>query len=114
MSIQIAEQYEENEDYEKAYEEYKKEFDKNPKDMNILERLGHLCMMLNKKEEAAEFYGKILEFDVTNVMVYEQLMDIYQETDKYQYYVYRGNLHSIEHKFEHAINDYKKALANTQ
>ena len=63
--------------------------------MNILERLGHLCMMLNKKEEAAEFYGKILEFDVTNVMVYEQLMDIYQETDKYQYYVYRGNLHSI-------------------
>ena len=82
--------------------------------MNILDRLGHLSMMLNKKEEAAEFYDKILEFDVTNVMVYEQLMDIYQETDKYQYYVYRGNLHSIEHKFEHAINDYKKALANTQ
>ena len=28
MSIQIAEQYEENEDYEKAYEEYKKNLTK--------------------------------------------------------------------------------------
>lgn len=60
MSIQIAEQYEENEDYEKAYEEYKKEFDKNPKDMNILERLGHLCMMLNKKKKQLNFMEKFL------------------------------------------------------
>ena len=114
MSIQIAEQYEENEEYEKAFEEYKKVFDQNPKDMNVIERLGHLCMMLGNKDEAAEYYTKILEFDATNTMVYEQLMDIYQETDRFKYYIHRGNLHSIEHKFEHAINDFKKALLNTQ
>lgn len=114
MSIQIAEQYEANEEYDKAYEEYKKLFEQNPKDMNIIERLGHLSMMLGNKSEAADFYAKILEFDATNTMVYEQLMDIYIDTDKYKYYIHRGNLHSIEHKFEHAINDYKKALANTQ
>ena len=114
MSIQIAEQYEENEQYDKAYEEYKKIYDKNPKDMNILERLGHLSMMLGNKQEAADYYSKILEFDVTNSMVYEQLMDIYQDIDRFKYYIHRGNLHSIEHKFEHAINDYKKALSHTQ
>ena len=114
MSIQIAEQYEENEQYDKAYEEYKKIYDKNPKDMNVLERLGHLSMMLGNKQEAADYYSKILEFDVTNSMVYEQLMDIYQDIDRFKYYIHRGNLHSIEHKFEHAINDFKKALANTQ
>ena len=114
MSIQIAEQFEENEQYDKAFDEYKKLYDKNPKDMNIIERLGHLAMMLGHKEEAADYYSKILEFDATNTMVYEQLMDIYQDIDKFKYYIHRGNLHSIEHKFEHAINDFKKALANTQ
>ncbi len=114
MSLQIAEQYEENEQYDKAFEEYKKLHEANPKDMNLIERLGHLSMMLGKKNEAADYYSKILEFDATNTMVYEQLMDIYQDNDRFKYYVYRGNLHSIEHKFEHAINDFKKALNHTQ
>ena len=37
-------------------------------------------------------------------------MDIYVTTDKYKYYIYRGNMHTVEHKLEHAINDYKKAI----
>ena len=110
MSLQTAEQYEENEQYSQAYEEYKKLYNRNPKDLSLLERLGHLSMVLNNKEEAAEYYSKILEFDATNILAYEQLMDIYVTTDKYKYYVYRGNMHTVEHKLEHAINDYKKAV----
>lgn len=112
--MNLAEQYEENEQYEQAYEEYKKMHERNPKDMSILERLGHLASVLEKKEEAANFYTKILESDATNVLAYEQLMDIYVTTDKYKYYIYRGNLHNVEHKYEHAINDYKKAVNNAQ
>lgn len=112
MSIQLAEQYEENEQYDKAYEEYKKTYDSNPKDLNVLERLGHISMMLNKKEEASQYYSAILEMDATNIMAYEQLMDIYVATDKFKYYVYRGNLHSVNHQLEHAINDFKKALSH--
>jgi len=108
--MSIAEQYEENEQYELAYEEYKKEHAARPSDLSILERLGHLAVMLNKKEEAAEFYSKILEKDMTNTLCYEQLMDIYIDTDKYKYYIYRGNLHTVDHKLEQAISDYKKAL----
>lgn len=114
MSLQLAEQFEDNEQYSEAFSEYKKLYEKNPKDLSVLERLGHLAMLLNEKEEAAEYYTKILEFDATNTLAYEQLMDIYVTTDRYKYYVYRGNLHQVEQKYEHAINDYKKALSATQ
>lgn len=114
MSLQLAEQYEENEQYVQAYDEYKKLSERNPKDLSLLERLGHLAMLLDKQDEAAEYYSKILESDVTNTLCYEQLMDIYVTTDKYKYYVYRANLHMAEHKYEHAINDYKKAVNSAQ
>lgn len=110
MSLQTAEQFEENEQYSQAFEEYKKLYERNPKDLSLLERLGHLSMLLDNKEEAAKYYSEILESDATNVLAYEQLMDIYVTTDKYKYYIYRGNMHAVEHKLEHAINDYKKAI----
>lgn len=110
MSLQTAEQFEENEQYEEAYAEYKNLYEKKQDDLNILERLGHLSMMLDKKDEAADFYSKMLEFDATNTLAYEQLMDIYVTTDKYKYYICRGNMHSVTHQLEHAINDFKKAL----
>ena len=114
MSIQLAEQFEENEQYAEAYEEYKKSHQTSPKDLSILERLGHVAMVLDKPDEAADYYTKILELDATNPTAYEQLMDIYVSKDKYKYYIYRGNLHSVEHQLEHAINDYKKALTHAQ
>lgn len=110
MSLQTAEQFEENEQYTQAFEEYKKLYERNPKDLSLLERLGHLSMLLDNKEDAAKYYSEILESDATNVLAYEQLMDIYVSTDKYKYYIYRGNMHTVEHKLEHAINDYKKAI----
>lgn len=114
MSIQLAEQFEENEQYTEAYEEYKKSHETSPRDLSILERLGHLAVLLEKPEEAADYYSKILELDATNPTAYEQLMDIYVTRDKYKYYIYRGNLHSVQHQLEHALSDYKKALNHTE
>jgi tetratricopeptide (TPR) repeat protein len=114
MSLQLAEQYEDNEQYTQAYEEYKKLYERNPKDLSLLERLGHLSILLENKDDAVSYYSKILEYDATNILAYEQLMDIYVTTDKYKYYVCRGNLHSVEHKYEHAISDFKKAVNNAQ
>ena len=108
MSLQTAEQFEENEQYTQALEEYKKLYEKNPKDLSLLERLAHISILLENKDEAAYYYSK--KSDMTNTLAYEQLMDIYAETDRYKYYICRGNLHSVEHKLEHAINDYKKAV----
>ncbi len=113
MTLQLAEQFEDNEQYNEAYAEYKKLYAQNPKDLSLLERLGHIAMLLNINDEASNYYSKILESDATNTMAYEQLMDIYIHTDRYKYYVYRGNLHQVEQKYEHAINDYKKAINAT-
>ena len=110
MSLQLAEQFEANEQYEEAYSEYKKEFEANPDNMGILERLGHLSLILDRPEEAAGYYHEILKRDVTNPLAYEQLMTIYEDTDAYKYYVYRGNKNSIEGKLDFAISDFKKAL----
>lgn len=112
MSLQLAEQFEANEQYEQAYLEYQKAFEQTPDDLGILERLGHLALILEKTDEAANYYHKILERDVTNSLAYEQLMSIYENTDRYKYYVYRGNKNSLEGKLEFAINDFKKALSH--
>lgn len=113
MSIQLAEQYEEQEQYELALEEYKKSYAQKPKDLGILERLGHLSLMLGNKSDAADYYAKILEQDATNPVAYEQLCDIYYSTDKFKYYTYRGNMKNLEQQYDYAINDYRKALNHT-
>lgn len=114
MGIETAEHLEENEQYDKAYEEYKRIYAQKPKNIDILERLGHVAMILDKKEEAQEYYGKILELDATNTLAHEQLMDIYVHTDRYKYYISRGNLHVLQEELSHAINDFKKALDKAQ
>lgn len=112
MSIETAEQFEENGQYEEAYDEYKKSYTHSPNDLSLLAQLGHLAVMLNKKNEAEEYYHKMLALDATNPTAYEQLMDIYIDTDKYKYYVYRGNYHSIQQQYQHALHDFQKAAAN--
>lgn len=114
MSLSTAEQFEANEQYDKAYEEYKKVYSQKPNNLGVLERLGHIATILDKNEDATEYYNKILELDPKNELAYDQLMDIYVHTDKYKYYVSRGNKHVLTEELSHAVNDFKKALANTQ
>ena len=110
MSIELAEQLEENGQYEEAYAEYKKSLEHNPNNLSLLAQLGHIAVMLDKKDEAEGFYHKMLTLDATNPTAYEQLMDIYIDTDKYKYYVYRGNYHTTQQQFEHALRDFQKAI----
>lgn len=112
MSLQLAEQFEANEQYEQALEEYKKLYASNPDDVGLLERLGHISLILDKTDDAAGYYYEILKLDVANTLAYDQLISIYENTDKYKYYVYRGNKNSIEGKLDFAINDFKKALTH--
>lgn len=114
MGLNTAEQLEENEQWDKAYEEYKKIHEQKPKNIEVLERLGHLAVILDKKEAAADYYTKILELDATNVVAYEHLMDVYIHTDRYKYYIARGNLHVVQEELSHAVSDFKKALDKAQ
>lgn len=113
MGMIDAQQLEDNEQYEKAYEEYKKVYERKS-NLEVLERLAHVALILDKKEEALKYYNEILSLDATNVLAYEQLMDLYIHSDKYKYYISRGNLHVLQKELSHAINDFKKALAKAQ
>ena len=60
MSLQLAEQFEANEQYEQALEEYKKEYEQDKTDTGILERLGHLSLILEQPQEVISLYFKSL------------------------------------------------------
>lgn len=109
----LAEQYENDEQYEKAYEEYKKQYENSKENVHILQKLGHLASILNKKDEAEEYYKKVVALDKKNIVAYEQLMDIcFENNDKFTYYLSRGQMHVLQEQYEHAINDFKKAIAH--
>ena len=109
----LAEQYENDEQYEKAYEEYKKQYENGKENVHILQKLGHLASILNKKDEAEEYYKKVVALEKKNIVAYEQLMDIcFENNDKFTYYLSRGQMHVLQEQYEHAINDFKKAIAH--
>ena len=52
MTIEIAEQFEQQEDYEKAYDEYKRLLAKKPNNIDLLQRTANVALILEKKDEA--------------------------------------------------------------
>lgn len=113
-NMKLAEQLEQDEKYEEAYAEYRKELPHKQGDVELLTKLAHLALILEKKDEAKAYYGRILEIDPPNILAHEQLIDIFATEDRFRYYLLRGNLHSLQQQFSHAKNDYKKAIDNAK
>lgn len=111
--MKLAEQYENEENYEKAYEEYKRVYENNQESVHLLQKLGHIASILGKKDEAEEYYKKVVSVDENNVVAYEQLIDIcYENGDKFTYYLARAQYNVLQEQFEHAITNYKKAISH--
>lgn len=108
--MNLAEQLEQDEKYDEAYAEYKKQLANKQGDVELLTRLAHLALILEKKEDAKLYYAKILEIDPPNILAHEQLIDIFVHEDKFKYYLLRGNLHALQQQMSHAGSDYKKAI----
>ncbi len=68
------------------------------------------AMAEGNTQKAIELYNEILTIEPTDEIALGQLMDLYFETDKFQYYLMRANYNVVNQKFEHDINDTKKAL----
>ena len=108
--MNLAEQLEQNEKYDEAYAEYKKQLAHRQGDVELLTKLAHIALILENKEDAKLYYAKILEVDPANILAHEQLIDIFVHEDKFKYYLLRGNLHALQQQMSHAKNDYKKAI----
>lgn len=112
--MKLAEQLELDEKYEEAYAEYKKEIPHKQNDIELLTKLAHLALILEKKEEAKAYYGKMLEVDPSNILAHEQLIDLFANEDKFRYYLLRGNLHALQQQLGYAKSDYRKAIDNAK
>ena len=112
--MKLAEQLEIDEKYEEAYAEYKKELANKQGDIELLTKLAHIALILEKKEDAKLYYGKILEVDPSSILAHEQLIDLFSTEDKFRYYLLRGNLHALQQQLSYAKNDYKKAIEHAK
>ena len=112
--MKLAEQLELDEKYEEAYAEYKKELPNKNGDIELLTKLAHLALILDKKDEAKAYYGKMLEVDPQNILAHEQLIDIFVHEDKFKYYLLRGNLKALQQQLSYAKNDYRKAIEHAK
>lgn len=108
--MKLAEQFEMDEKYDEAYAEYRKELPHKSGDIELLTKLAHLALILDKKDEAKAYYGRMLEVDPANILAHEQLVDLYQNEDKYKYYLLRGNMHALQQQMGYAKSDYRKAI----
>ena len=108
--MNLAEQLEQDEKYEEAYAEYKKQMVQKLADVELLTKLGHLALILEKKEDAKIYYAKIIEIDPPNILAHEQLIDIFMHEDRFKYYLLRGNLRALQQQMSHAKSDFKKAI----
>jgi len=108
--MKLAEQLEMDEKYDEAYAEYRKELPHKSNDVELLTKLAHIALILGKKDEAKAYYGRMLEVDPANILAHEQLIDIFQNEDRFKYYLLRGNMHSLQQQMGYAKSDYKKAI----
>ncbi len=78
--------------------------------IDTLHERANAALEENNYEKAIEIYNEIISKNPEDVASYSQLMDLYFDTDKLKYYITRANLNIVQGKFEHAINDCKKAI----
>lgn len=82
-------------------------------DIETLHARANDALMNGQNERAIEIYNEILKELPSDEIAMSQLMDLYYETNRELYYLTRANLNIFHQKYEHAINDCKKAL-NTE
>ena len=108
-----AQQFEDEDKYEQAYECYKyaHEIDKN--DTDVLQRLATCAQMLQQHEDAINYWNLYMAIKPEDPLSYTQLLDLYFHDNKYDYYMTRAKLKTIEGRLAQATDDYKKAINNT-
>lgn len=98
------------EQYESAYELLEKSYDKLKNDAEYIEKIALLSKTLEKNEEAAKFWEELIVLNSNSLVAYSELLDIYNETNKYKYYITRAKYKILNDKVSQSIDDYKKAI----
>lgn len=101
------------EQYDKAYEMLEKSYDKYKDDAEYLEKIALLAKTMEKEDEAAKFWEELVVVNPNSMVGYSELLDIYNNTNKYKYYITRAKYKILNEKVTQSIDDYKKAINST-
>ena len=102
-----------DENYEKAYEMLTNMYDKMKEDAEYLEKIALLAKMMEKEEDAAKYWEELVVVNPNSLVAYSELLDIYNNKDKYKYYITRAKYKILNEKVSQSIDDYKKAISST-
>lgn len=78
--------------------------------LETLHQRANDALINEQTERAIEIYNQILAELPSDEIALSQLMDLYYSTNRELYYLTRANLNISHQKYEHAINDCKKAI----
>ncbi len=102
------------EQYEKAYELLVNSYESLKEDAEYLEKIALLAKTLEKHEEAAKYWEQLVEVNPDSLIAYSELLDFYENSNKYKYYITRAKYKILNGKVNQSTDDYKKALGSTQ
>jgi tetratricopeptide (TPR) repeat protein len=78
--------------------------------VDILHERANEALIAGDIDKAIGIYNEIVAQEPTDEVALSQLMDIYLERDKFQYYLARANVNIAQGKLDHAANDVRKAI----
>lgn len=102
------------EHYDRAYEMLEKAYDKLKDDAEYLEKIALLAKTMDKTEDATKYWEELVAVNPNALVGYAELLDVYENTDKYKYYITRAKYKILNEKVTQSIDDYKKAINSTQ
>ncbi len=108
-----AQQFEDEDKIEQAYECYKYAHNIDKNDTEVIQKLATAAQMLDFDDEAINYWNLYMQLKPEDPLSYNQLLDLYYQKNNYEYYMTRAKLKVVEHRLPQAIDDYKKAISNT-
>lgn len=113
QALSKAQQFEEEDKFDQAYECYKYAHELNKRDTDVLQNLATCAQTLGKNEEAVTYWNIFMALKPEDPISYTQLLDLYFHDNKYDYYMTRAKLKTVENRLAQATDDYKKAINST-
>ncbi|MBQ2644323.1 tetratricopeptide repeat protein [bacterium] len=112
--LERAQSLTDNEKFEDAYNVLTAAYNQGKNNPEFLEKIALAAQTLEKKDEATKYWEELIEIAPNSIVAYSELQDIYNETNRYKYYLTRAKVKTLNNQVSQAIPDYKKAIDNTQ
>ena len=113
QALTKGQQFEDEENFEQAYECYKYAHELSKTDTDVLQKLAVCAQVLNRETDAINYWNLFMQIKPEDPVSYTQLLDLYFHHNKYEYYLTRAKLKTVEGRLAQAADDYKKAINNT-